>query len=236
MRRRSPYPMLFFLVSSLPTFATATRAQDVESDEPSTPPGFEIPEGANDERSANETLFEQTDLGNVMQAAQGHYHAGRREMQAAEKLAKKAAEATSEGRRQEMLSRRAAALERAASEFVEAIGFDRSLMEAYIALGGAYRELDKHAQALQVHAAALAVDPENEANFAGWADSLLALDRLGDAASAYESYAQANPRRAQVLLDGMKQWLEVKRQDPGGVAPEAIQRLADWLAQHGAAG
>jgi tetratricopeptide (TPR) repeat protein len=212
--------------------AAPSGAQDVESDYPSEPPGFEVPDTVNEEPSSGDTLFDQSDLGNVVQSAQSHYHAGRREMQAAEKLARKAQEAASEERRQEILARRAQTLERAAGEFVEAIGFDRALMEAYVALGETYRTLDEHARALQVHAAALAVDPESEANFEGWAGSLLALDRLGDAVAAYDSYSAARPERARHLLDGMRHWLEAKRQDPGAVPPEAIQRLAEWLAQH----
>ncbi len=198
--------------------------------------GYSSPPGPNEEPSSGDTLFEQSDLGNVAQAAQSHYHSGRRELQSAEKLARRAAEAPSEERRSELLERRSAALERAAEEFSEAIGFDKGLLDAYLGLGQAYAALSKHEEALQVHAAALEIEPESEASFQGWAAALLALNRLGDAVAAYETYAGARPERARQLLDGMKQWLEAKQRDPGEVAPEAIQRLADWLAQHSASG
>jgi len=211
-----------------------TRAQDVESDFPGGPMDLGSPEGPNTERGSGESLFERSDLGNVAQTAQAHYHAADREMQTAEKLARKAAAAPDEERRAAALARRAEALERAAAEFLEAIGFDKSLIEAYVGLGEAYAELGKHEEALQVHAQALALDPQSEASFAGWVDSLLALDRLGDAAAAYDAYAASQPARAEVVLAGMRAWLAAKQQDPGEVSPEAIQRLVDWLAQHGA--
>ncbi len=235
MRSWPFYPILLVAALASGVRTAPAAAQDVETEEPGMLPGeFEDPEGANTERSSYSTLFDQSDLGNVIQSAQAHYHAGQRELQSAEKLARKAEEAASEERRGEILSRRAAALERAAAEFVEAIGYDRSLAEAYVALGEAYRELGKNEQALEVHAAGLAVDPESEANFEGWANSLLALDRLGDAVAAHDSYSRERPQRARYLLDGMKRWLEAKQRDPGNVPPEAVQRLVDWLAQHDA--
>jgi tetratricopeptide (TPR) repeat protein len=194
------------------------------------------PEGPNTERGSNESLFERSDLGNVAQAARSHYHAGQRELQTAEKLARKAAEATDEERRATALGRRTEHLEKAASEFLEAIGFDKSLVDAYVGLGEAYSELGKHEEALQVHAQALALDPQSDASFAGWVDELLALNRLGDAAAAYDAYAATQPERAQVVLAGMRAWYAAKQQDPGDVSPEAIARMADWLAQHGAGG
>lgn len=227
MRPFPPYPVLFFWL--LPVALLCAAAARAQYDDP-----YSAPPGPNEEPGSNDSLFEQSDLGNVAQQAQTHYHAGRRELQTAEKLARKAAEAPSEERRSDLLDRRAETLERAVGEFSEAIGFERSLVEAYVGLGEAYSGLGKHAEALQVHAAALEVDPESEANFEGWAGSLLALDRLGDAVAAHDSYSAARPERARYLLDGMRQWLEAKREDPGAVSPEAIQRLAEWLAQHDA--
>lgn len=227
MPRRSTAPPIPALLLAL-ALPAAVLAQD---DDP-----YSAPPGPNEEPSGYDSLFEQSDLGNVAQAAQTHYHTGQRELQAAEKLARKAAGAPSEERRTDLLDRRAETLERAVDEFVEAIGFERTLVDAYVGLGEAYSGLGKHGEALQVHAAALEVDPESMASFQGWVDALLALNMLGDATLAYENYAQARPELAQVLLDGMKGWLETRRQEPADVPPEAIERLANWLAQHEAGG
>jgi hypothetical protein len=68
--------VFFFLLIS-----TATPAQQIE----------DVRTGP-DEPGTTETLFEQSDLGNVAQTANAHYHSGTRQLKRAEKLAPKAAE------------------------------------------------------------------------------------------------------------------------------------------------
>lgn len=197
---------------------------------------YEDAPAPNEEPSSYDTLFEQSDLGNVAQAAQLAYRSGLRELESAEKLAERAAEAP-EDKRQKLLDKRAKALDRAVEQFQEAIGYDDHLLDAYTGLGSALRLLGKYEDALQVHARALQADAERDADFRGWAESLLALDMLGDATLTYTKLQATRPDRAAILMDEMKAWLAEKRQDPGDLEPEDIQRLADWIAQQeGSAG
>jgi tetratricopeptide (TPR) repeat protein len=193
---------------------------------------FEDPPSPGEEPSSEDTLFEQSDLGNVTQAAQFAYRGGQRELDAAAKLADKAADAPSEEKRQALLEKRTKALQQAVEKFQEAIGYQPDLLDAYTGLGAALRELGQYGDALQVHARALEADSDREEDFRGWAGSLLALDMLGDATTAYTRLATSRPDQAAILMETMKAWLAEKQADPGDLSPEDVQRLADWIAQH----
>lgn len=214
-RSRPSHPLLLAALLLVPATLTA------QSEEREAP---------NREPSADETLFEQSDLGNVAQAARFSWAAGDRELQAARKLERRADEAPDETKRDELLAKRTTALERAVGHFEEAIGYNPRLLDAYTGLGTALRGLDRHADALRVHARALELDDGREEDFRGWAEALLGLDMLGDATTAYGQLVATRPDRAAILMDEMKAWLAEKRQDPGELRPEDVQRLADWIA------
>ncbi|MEZ5332458.1 MAG: hypothetical protein R2991_10500 [Thermoanaerobaculia bacterium] len=197
---------------------------------------FEDPPAPNEEPSSYDTLFEQSDLGNVSQAARFAFSSGQRELQTAEKLAQKIAEAPAD-KRAHLEEKRQKALEGAAESFQEAIGYNAELLDAYTGLGTAFRKLGRYEEALQVHAKALQADAGRDGDVRGWAGSMLGLNMLGDATVAYERLSASRPGQAAILLDAMKEWLAEKQQDPGDLKPEDVQRMADWIAQHeGAAG
>lgn len=192
--------------------------------------GGEPPSPA-EEPSSYDTLFDQTSLGNVTQTAQGHFHAGHRLLHQGDRLTEKALEAPSGKKRESMEKKARKAWESAVGEYTEAIGYDADLLEAYAELGMAYRRLDQPMDALRTHVTALKLDPEDEANFEGWVDSLLALDMLGDATQAYTRLATQNPERAEYVMSALRSWLDAKRTDPGELDPAHVERLATWIDQ-----
>jgi uncharacterized protein YpuA (DUF1002 family) len=56
---------------------------------------------------------------------------------------------------------------------------------------------------------------------------------LGDATNAYATFAEQGSPRAAVLMEEIKKWLAAKQTDPGDLDPADVQRLADWVAEHG---
>ncbi len=187
-----------------------------------------------EEPSSSDTLFDQTDLGNVVQIANQHYHAGVRLLKRGDRLQEKAARDAGQAAPADERAR--AAWEAAAGEFGEAIGYQPDLMPAYAALGEAYRRLGRPGEALQVHARALARHPDDDDNFRGWALSALALDMLGDATQAYSRYLTADPERAALLMDLLEGWLAARRADPGDLDPAHVERLAAWIAEQQGSG
>jgi tetratricopeptide (TPR) repeat protein len=183
------------------------------------------------EPSATDTLFEQTSQGNVAQAALMIYNQGVRDLDRAEKLVEKAAAEEVEKKRQKLLERSVEANESAVQNLMQALKTKPDMIEAYDALGLAFRRLGKYQEALEIHAIALRRDPDSLENFAGWAEALLELNMLGNATASYTKYAEEGSPRAGILMDAMKGWLAARQADPGDMDPAHIQKMAAWIAQ-----
>ena len=159
------------------------------------------------------------------------YNAGVRDLNKAQKFRDKAAKITDAKEKAKTEKRAQSALESADKAFREALSYHAGLIEAYAGLGATLRMQGKAEEALQVHAMALRLAPEDLENFAGWTESLLALNLFGNATTAYSDYAQSNPARAEILMTAIENWLAEKKTDPGEVDPADVQRLADWVTQ-----
>lgn len=214
-----PLPALVALAAAL-TLTTGAAAQDG------------LPQPAYSEPGSNETLMDRSDLGNVAQTARFNYAEGERELKKAAKLEKKLA-AADESKRVDIEAKITASYEKAVAKFTEAIRNSPKMLEAYTALGETFGKLGKHRERLQVHSAALKVAPGDEASFRGWAGALLELDMLGDATRAWDHFHASDPSKADILMTEMRGWLERHRSEPGDIAPEAIERMADWMAERG---
>lgn len=218
--RRCRRPYVVLVVLGLLLDPSVSRSQEPEERE-----------GPNREPSSSETLFDQSDLGNVAQQARLRYHSAARDLQRAEKLVLKASQESDADKRAKLREKGEAAYRQAAESFREALSFDPDLLEAYVGLGAALRASGRAEEALQTHAVALRRAPDDLENFRGWTTSLLALDMLGNATAAYTEYAESQPARAQILMTAIKQWLAAKRSNPGDLDPADIERLAAWIAQ-----
>lgn len=115
-------------------------------------------------------------------------------------------------------------------EFAQATKLSPRWLDPYVPLGADLRALERHQEALQVHVAALHVNPSSDENFVGWVDSVLGLDMLGDATAVYESLVDTYPERAELLRTALQRWLEKHRADPAGIDSGHIDRLAAWIA------
>ena len=158
---------------------------------------------------------------------------GKRSLKQALKTESKIAATTEADKRTKLEERRVELYEQAVAAFTEALGYNKELVEAYAGLGDALHGLGRLEEALQVYAMALRQFPDDLDSFRGWAHTLLALDLLGNATSAYSQYAESNPARAEILMSEMKGWLTEKRTDPGELDPADVEKLAAWIEQQG---
>ncbi len=194
--------------------------------------GRELP---NDEPSSMETLFERSDLGNVVQQAQMAFGAGERGLKRAAKL---------EAKLPGLTGKKRAAAEKdipkayadAVGSFQEAIQLNPKMVEAYAGLAKALRLSGSSGEALKVSSRGLQLAPEDDTLFGEWAESILGLDMLGDATQAYSRLQETNPAWADTLMSVMQRWLTEHQADPQGLEPEDVQRLADWMVEQGQAG
>lgn len=180
------------------------------------------------EGEANQELSDQSD---PMRQARNLYFTGKRQMKSAEKAVAKADKAAGE-ERVELAKKAKEDLEAAVQSFTAAIQSGPGYLDSYVALGEALRALGRHEEALKVHSAALARDKKSEENFEGYVVTLVAMHRLGNAVALYEQVKAEQPKRAKFVLETLRQFYAARQQDPAGLAPEDLDRLGSWLAEH----
>jgi len=177
--------------------------------------------------------FDQSDLGNVAQAAGMEYAEGNRSLAQAKKLRRRIAETDDPGKRAKLEAKLDETYASAVQSFTEAIGYAPKMAEAFAGLGEAYREWGQLEKSLEIHAAAVRRFPDDLENFEGWTLTLLDSNMLGNAVNSYTQYVDTNPDRATILMEAMKDWLRQRQEDPGELDPADVQRLADWIQQQG---
>lgn len=163
-------------------------------------------------------------------AGRSLYVAGNGHLKRGDKLAAKAAKVGG-AERSELESKAREEREAAVEALGEAVRTAPGLLDAYVSLGTALRALGRAEEALQVHALALQRNERDDDNFRGYVVSLLALDRLGNAAALYEQMKQEQPKRAKIVYEELSDFYDERKSEPGNLAPADLERLASWLAE-----
>ena len=175
--------------------------------------------------------FERSDFGNVAQTARMEYAEGNRNLAQARKLRRRIAETDDSDKKAKLEEKLEESYQSAVQSFTDAIGYAPKMAEAYAGLGETLRDWGQVEKSLEVHAAAVRRFPDDLENFEGWALTLMELNLLGNATSAYTTYVDANPDRAAILMEIMQDWLQRKQTDPGDLNPADVERLAAWIEQ-----
>lgn len=221
---RRCWPFLFLIFLAFVPLALIYTGSLVAQTEETTVLEFEPPDTESDG-------FEQSDLGNVAQTARMKYAEGNRHLAQASKLRRRIAETEDAEKRAKLEERLEDIFQSAANSFTDAIGFAPKMAEAYAGLGETLREWGRLDQSLEVCAAAVRRFPDDLENFEGWAMTLMELNLLGNATSAYSNYVDSNPDRAAILMEVMQDWLKRRQADPGDLNPGDVDRLAAWIQQ-----
>ena len=211
---------VLFAFLSLAVIATGSLAAQSEEEGPE----FEL-------INERDLGFERSDLGNVAQTARVEYAEGNRSLAQARKLRGRIAETQDAEKRAKLEAKLEATFQNAVQSFTDAIGYAPKMAEAYAGLGETLREWGQLDKSLEVHAAAVRRFPDDLENFEGWAMTLMELNMLGNATSAYTNYVDSNPDRAAVLMEVMQGWLKRRQADPGDLNRADIDRLAAWIQQ-----
>lgn len=121
--------------------------------------------------------------------------------------------------------------EKALRDFEDATQKNPKLFQAFAGIGYAQRKLGNYDAALAAYNHALELEPAYAPAIEYRAEAYLGLNRLDDAKAAYTALFTGDRKRADELHAAMKNWLEMRRKDPGGVAPEAIEEFGKWVEQ-----
>jgi tetratricopeptide (TPR) repeat protein len=160
-----------------------------------------------------------------------HLASGRRELQRAEKLSRRAPGAR-DSRKTAIEIRANAAYSRAAAEFGMAVQLDPDAVSAHAGLGRALAGLGRHGEALATFAGGLNLAPEDDELLRGWAVSLLALGRADEAIAAHATLTETRPEQAEALLAALAAWLAEQLERPSSATESTVLKLGEWLPDH----
>lgn len=160
------------------------------------------------------------------------YNDGLKHQDKADSLRKEAESETANGKKHEKLAAQSRKeYEKALANFEDATKRNPKMFQAWSGMGYAQRKLGNYDVALKAYDRAIELEPRYSPAIEYRAEAYLGLNRLDDAKSAYTALFAGDRKRADELHAAMKRWLELRRTDPAGLAPETIEEFAKWVAQ-----
>ena len=166
------------------------------------------------------------------QEAAQRYNDGLKHKDKADALASEAeAEASNAKKRAKLEASARKEYEKAMKEFLAATDRNPAMFQAHGGLGYVYRKTGDFAAALKAYDRALELEPKYTPAIEYRAEAYLGVNRVDEAKTAYMALFNADRARADELAAAMKSWLQRRRQDAAGLAPETIEDFAKWLSQ-----
>jgi len=117
----------------------------------------------------------------------------------------------------------------AVKRFVEAVGQQPTMYQAWNYLGFANRHLGNYDDSLSAYAKALELNPNYPDAIEYRGEAYLGLNKIESAKDAYMSLFRDSRKLADELMVAMRHWTDSHRQDAQGVAPEDIEAFAQWV-------
>jgi tetratricopeptide (TPR) repeat protein len=163
--------------------------------------------------------------------ATASYNSGVKQIHKATDYEEDAAKAGTPEKREKALKKASDAYEKALDSFQDATSLNPTLYQAWNYMGFAQRHLGRYDSALTSYAEALRLKP-------GFADAIeyrgeafLGLNQLEDARQAYMELFGTSRKHADQLLGAMQKFVDVRRSDPKGIEPQALDEFAKWVQE-----
>ena len=104
-----------------------------------------------------------------------------------------------------------------------------STKEAWNLIGYTSRRLGEYDTSLAAYEQALALNPTYNEAIEYRAEAYLALNRLDDVKTAYQTLFLTSRPHAAVLMQGMQKWVAERRKQRGGVSAADLDTFAKWV-------
>jgi len=115
------------------------------------------------------------------------------------------------------------------SSFIDAVGADQKMYEAWNYLGFANRHLGNYDDALSSYAKALEINPNypNAIEYRG--EAYLGLNQIEEAKGAYMALFRDSRPLADELMVAMHHWADARRKDAQGLSSADVEAFAKWM-------
>jgi len=166
---------------------------------------------------------------NPEDAAKSAYNAGVHSVKKAQGYDADAAKASTPEKAAKAHDKAQKAYRESLESFIDAVGADPKMYQAWNYLGFANRHLGNYGDALSAYAKALEINPNYPDAIEYRGEAYLGLNQIEGAKGAYMALFRDSRPLADELMGAMRHWAEARRQDAQGLSPAEIEAFAKWM-------
>jgi tetratricopeptide (TPR) repeat protein len=165
----------------------------------------------------------------AVDAAKSAYNAGIRHIKRAQEYDAEAAKASTPEKAAKAHDKAQKAYHDSLSSFIDAVGADHKMYQAWNYLGFANRHLGNYDDALSSYAKALELNPSYPDAIEYRGEAYLGLNQIEDAKGAYMALFKDSRPLADELMVAMHHWADARRKDAQGLSSADVEAFAKWM-------
>jgi tetratricopeptide (TPR) repeat protein len=162
-------------------------------------------------------------------AAKSAYNAGVRNIKKAQDYDAESAKASTPEKAAKTHDKAQKAYHDSLASFIDAVGADPKMYEAWNYLGFANRHLGNYEDALSSYAKALEINPNYPEAIEYRGEAYLGLNQIEEAKGAYMALFSTSRPLADELMVAMHHWADARRQDSQGLSSADVEAFTKWM-------
>ncbi len=115
------------------------------------------------------------------------------------------------------------------ASFIDAVGAQPKMYQAWNYLGFANRHLGNYDDALAAYAKALQINPDYPEALEYRGEAYLGLNQIEEAKTAYMTLFKDSRPLANELMEAMHHWADARRQDAQGLSSADVEAFTKWM-------
>jgi tetratricopeptide (TPR) repeat protein len=193
------------------------------------PAGAALAHGGGSMPSAGPTGMVTATPKSTVDAAKTAYNAGVRNIKKALEYDADSAKASTPEKAAKAHDKAQKAYHDSVASFIDAIGADPKMYEAWNYLGFANRHLGNYEDALSSYAKALEINPNYPDAIEYRGEAYLGLNQIEEAKAAYMALFSNSRPLADELMVAMHHWADARRQDAQGLSSADVEAFTKWM-------
>jgi tetratricopeptide (TPR) repeat protein len=162
-------------------------------------------------------------------AAKAAYNSGVRSIKKAQESDADAAKASTPEKAAKAREKAQKYYREALASFIDAVGAQPALYQAWNYLGFANRHLGNYQDALAAYAKALDINPNYPDAIEYRGEAYLGLNQIEEAKGAYMALFRDSRPLADELMTAMHHWADARRQDAQGLSSADVEAFTKWM-------
>jgi tetratricopeptide (TPR) repeat protein len=161
--------------------------------------------------------------------AKAAYNSGVRSVKKAQEYDADAAKASTPEKIAKAHEKAQKAYRESLTSFIDAVGAQPKMYQAWNYLGFANRHLGNYEDALSAYAKALEINPSYPEAIEYRGEAYLGLNQIEEAKAAYMTLFRDSRPLADELMAAMHHWADARRQDAQGLSTADVEAFAKWM-------